>query len=520
MTRDVHRYGSYLHLLFHAVTTAASSSLHIEFAATVVITKARKSSLTAKAEPCRVSIADQQRCRLVSLLCFIQKKGGVRMAVVINSVEPKSPAAKAGVKAGEKLEAINGHPINDALDYGFYCYERILELDLGTRKVKVRKRDDYDDIGLVFETYLMDKKHSCRNKCIFCFIDQLPPGMRETLYFKDDDSRLSFLQGSYITLTNMTDSDIERIIKMKLNVNVSVHTTNPELRKKMLCNRFAGDVLRYLKQMADGGITMNCQIVLCRGWNDGEELKRTLTDLLALYPAVQSIAAVPFGATKFRSGLPEIKLHNKQSAEEAVDIIEDFGNKMLAEYGERVVYPADELFITAERDLPPSEYYGSFDQYENGVGMWSYMRDGFSEELSQLDGDDRCLTVSCATGTLAAPLMEQIAASVREKFPNITINVFAIKNNFFGETVTVSGLVTGGDLTGQLLPHREKLGSRLLIPPSMLKADEEVFLDDVTLDQVSKTLGVPVIPAGAEPYELLDAIVGSDPVPATFQCEK
>ena len=429
------------------------------------------------------------------------------MAVNIVSVTPGSPAAKAGVKAGEILEAINGHPINDALDYGFYCYERTLTLELGTRTVKVRKRDDYDDIGLNFETYLMDKKHSCRNKCVFCFIDQLPPGMRETLYFKDDDSRLSFLQGSYITLTNMTDSDIERIIKMKLNVNVSVHTTNPELRKKMLCNRFAGDVLRYLKQMADGGIVMNCQIVLCRGWNDGDELRHTLTDLLALYPAVQSIAAVPFGATKYRKGLPEIMLHDKQSAGDAVDIIEGFGNRMFAEYGERVVYPADELYITAERELPPSEYYGSFDQYENGVGMWSYMRDGFIEELDAVGGDDRDRKITIATGKLAAPLMELLAGKVTEKFPNTDIRVIAVKNRFFGETVTVAGLTTGRDLTEQLMPYKEQLGSRVLIPKAMLKADEDIFLDDMTLAEAEELLGVPIVANGSEPDELLECIL-------------
>lgn len=430
------------------------------------------------------------------------------MAVVITSVTPKSPAAKAGVKAGETLAAINGHEINDALDYGFYCYERTLNLDLVTRTVKVRKRDDYDDIGLNFETYLMDKKQSCHNKCVFCFIDQLPPGMRETLYFKDDDSRLSFLQGSYITLTNMTDKDIERIIKMKLNVNVSVHTTNPELRKKMLCNRFAGDVLRYIKQMADGGITMNCQIVLCRDYNDGDELRKTLTDLTALYPAVQSVAVVPFGATRYREGLPAIRLHDKASASEAVDIIGEFGDSMLEKYGERVVYPADELFITAGRDLPPSEYYGSFDQYENGVGMWAYLRDRFAEELSELDGDGRAVKLSCATGVLAAPLIEQLADSLKAKFPNVEVRVFTVKNRFFGETVTVAGLTTGKDLIDALMPHKERLGERVIIPKAMLKADEDIFLDDVTLDEVSEALGVPVIPVDNEPYELIDAILG------------
>ncbi len=430
------------------------------------------------------------------------------MAVVITSVTAGSPAAKAGVRAGESLHAINGHAINDALDYGFYCYERTLTLDLGSRTVKVRKRDDYDDIGLNFETYLMDKKLSCRNKCVFCFIDQLPPGMRETLYFKDDDSRLSFLQGSYITLTNMTDSDIERIIKMKLNVNVSVHTTDPVLRQKMLCNRFAGDVLRYLGQMAEGGITMNCQIVLCRGWNDGEHLKRTLSDLTALYPAVQSIAVVPFGATRYREGLPQIALHNKSSASEALDIIESFGERMISEHGERVVYPADELFITAERELPPCEYYGSFDQYENGVGMWSYLRDGFIEELDSCEPDELPRTLTIATGALAAPLMKQLCTLLCAKFPGCRISVRAISNSFFGETITVAGLVTGRDLTAQLAPLSAELGERVLIPKVMLKADEDVFLDDMTLGDVSDRLGVPVIAVGEEPYELIDAVLG------------
>ena len=432
------------------------------------------------------------------------------MAVKIKSVTPRSPAAKAGVRAGETLVTINGNPINDALDYGFYCYERVLVLGLDTRTVRVRKKDDYDDIGLNFETYLMDEKHSCRNKCIFCFIDQLPPGMRETLYFKDDDSRLSFLQGNYITLTNLTDNDIERIIKMKLNVNVSVHTTDPELRKKMLCNRFAGDVLRYIKLMAEGGITMNCQIVLCRGYNDGEQLKKTLADLTALYPAVQSIAVVPFGATKYRQGLAHIELHDEKSAGEAVDIIESFGERMFESVGERVVFPADELFLTAKRPLPDKEYYGSFDQYENGVGMWTYLRDGFFEELDELEGDSVERHLSAATGVLASGLLKQLFEKLSEKFPKTKVDVYTVKNSFFGETVTVAGLTVGRDLIDTLLIHKEELGDRLLIPKTMLKADEDIFLDNISLDEVSRQLGVPIIPVGDEPYELIDAVLSEE----------
>ncbi|MBP5604057.1 MAG: DUF512 domain-containing protein [Ruminiclostridium sp.] len=430
------------------------------------------------------------------------------MSAEIISVTPRSPADKAGVKAGEILAAINGHPINDALDYGFYCCDRVLELDLVTRKVKVRKRDDYDEIGLNFRTYLMDNKHSCHNKCIFCFIDQLPPGLRETLYFKDDDSRLSFLQGSYITLTNMTESDIERIIKMKLNVNVSVHTTDPELRKKMLNNRFAGEVLKYIRQMADGGITMNCQIVLCRGINDGVQLERTLTDLTALFPSVQSVAVVPFGATKFRRGLTHIELHDRVSAGEAVDIIESFGDRMLAEHGERVVYPADELFITAGREPPPREYYGSFDQYENGVGMWSYLRDGFCEELEEREPDNTARKLTIATGKLASPLMQTLSDKLSVKYPRTDINVVAVRNDFFGETITVAGLIVGADLIAQLSAHIDRMGDRVLIPRCMLKADEDIFLDGITLGQVTEALGIPVVPVGEEPDELLDAILG------------
>ena len=429
------------------------------------------------------------------------------MAVLIKSVTPRSPAAKAGVKAGETLAEINGHPINDTLDYGFYCYDRVLELNLVTRKVKVKKKDDYDDIGLNFETYLMDEKKSCRNKCIFCFIDQLPKGMRDTLYFKDDDSRLSFLQGNYITLTNLSEEDIERIIKMKLNVNVSVHTTNPELRCKMLNNRFAGEVLRYIDMMAKGGITMNCQIVLCRDINDGEELKKTLSDLTALYPAVKSIAVVPFGATKYREGLPKIELHNKETARETIEIINSYGEKMLKEYGERVVFPADEFFVTAEMPMPEGSYYESYDQYENGVGMWTYYRESFLEALSEAEYEGGEREFAFAVGTLSEPLMRELSEKLRERFPKVKLNIFAVKNEFFGETVTVSGLVTGGDLINCLLAHKTELGEALFIPKNMLKADEDIFLDDVRLSEVEERLGIPVIPVSDEGYDLLDRIL-------------
>ncbi|MBQ8841723.1 MAG: DUF512 domain-containing protein, partial [Ruminiclostridium sp.] len=355
---------------------------------------------------------------------------------------------------------------------------------------------------------LMDNKQTCRNKCIFCFIDQLPGGMRETLYFKDDDSRLSFLQGNYITLTNMSDEDIERIIKMKLNVNVSVHTTNPELRVKMLNNKNAGKVLDYIPRMAENGIVMNCQIVLCRGINDGDELRKSLEDLTALYPSVQSIAVVPFGASKFRNGLADIPLHNKESAYNAIRIIEEFGDRMESEYGDRVVYPADELFLTAQMPIPDSSYYGSFDQYENGVGMWAYLKDGYLECLDEVEDDGSVIKKSVATGVLSAPLIEELVKATEERFPTVKINVFPIVNNFFGETITVSGLVTGNDLINQLLPHKSELGTELAIPETMLKSDEPIFLDNVSVSDVENALGVSVITVGSEPEDLIEALLG------------
>ena len=430
------------------------------------------------------------------------------MSVKIETVTPCSPADKAGIKAGEVLVAINGNPINDALDYGFYTFDRELDLELDTRRVKVKKKDDYDEIGLNFETYLMDKKQTCRNKCIFCFIDQLPKGMRETLYFKDDDSRLSFLQGNYITLTNMTKADIDRIIRMKLNVNISVHTTNPELRVKMLHNKNAGKVLRFIPKMAENGISMNCQIVLCKGYNDGGELRRTLSDLTALYPTVQSIAVVPFGASKFRDGLENIPMHDKESASEAIDIIEEFGDKFEAEYGDRVVYPADEFFLLAQREMPDSDYYGSFDQYENGVGMWAYLRDGFLECLGEVEDDGSVINRSVATGKLAKPLLSELAQEAMKRFPSVKINVYEIKNEFFGETITVAGLITGKDLISQLTPYKSELGDALLIPKTMLKADEPLFLDNVTVSEAEKALGVSIVPVGDEPEDLIEAMLG------------
>lgn len=428
------------------------------------------------------------------------------MSVEIFDVIKNSPAYKAELKKGDKLVSVDGNEINDVLDYMFYtAYDEItLEWEHdGKRLSKKVFKSEYDDLGLEFESFLMDKKQSCKNKCVFCFIDQMPPGMRETLYFKDDDARLSFLQGNYVTLTNLTDKDVERIVNMRLNINVSVHTTNPELRCKMMNNRFAGEKLKYLKQIADSGLMLNCQIVLCPGLNDGEELQRTLDDLEALMPNVSSVAVVPVGLTKFREGLCPLEPFTAQKSAEALEIIEKKQQECLEKYGTRMVFASDEFYINAKRELPLAEYYEDYPQYENGVGLMRSLIDEFTDALSDFDGEVQEREFSVATGKLAFPLMKQLASMVSEKFPQVKINVYEIINHFFGETITVAGLITAGDMIDQL--KGKNLGEMLYIPKVMLKADEDVFLDDLTVSDVEKELGVSVCATTNDGYELADA---------------
>lgn len=433
------------------------------------------------------------------------------MSVEIMSVIPRSPADKAGIKAGDTLVSINGNEINDVLDYQFYADDAKLEIRLIRRTVKVKKKD-YEDLGLEFETYLMDKKQHCRNNCIFCFINQMPKGMRETLYFKDDDSRLSFLQGNYITMTNLSDSDVDRIIKMKLPMNISVHTTNPELRAQMTCNPNAGKCLQYLYKMAGAGIELNTQIVLVPDFNDGKELERTLNDLCNLFPAVKSIAIVPVGLTKFRENLPKLKTFDKQSATEALKTIELFGDMMYEKYHTRVVYPSDEFFLLAEKPMPDYEYYEEFDQFENGVGMCASLQKEFIDALcdkrdyEETDGKERRLSV--ATGVLAAPLLKSLVGMMENDFPKTRVNVYTIRNDFFGETVTVAGLITAGDIINQLTPYKNELGDRLLITENMLKSGCDIFLDDKTVAEVENALSVKLVTVPTDGYALLDAILG------------
>lgn len=431
------------------------------------------------------------------------------MAVKIFDVTTGSHADKAGIKKGETLLSINSNEIVDVLDYRFYQVNRKLTLEVADENKNVRTiemtKGEYEEIGLEFETYLMDKQHSCRNKCIFCFIDQLPKGMRESLYFKDDDSRLSFLFGNYITLTNITEHEIDRIIKMHISpINVSVHTTNPELRCKMMNNRFAGDTLKYLKRFADAGITLNCQIVSCPGINDGDELVRTLTDLENL--GVNMTAIVPVGLTRYRENLYPLVPYNKETAGQTIDIIEKMGDECVKKHGRRIFFPGDEFYLLAEREIPSPEFYEDFSALEDGIGMIAYLTDDVGWKLEELDADESlCHKVTIACGEGVFPYMKRIMSMINEKFPNITINTRAIKNNFFGGGVNVSGLVTGGDLIDQL--RDDDLGDRLIIPSSMLRFENDLFLDDVSTDDVERELGVTLIPVNNNGNDLVEAVI-------------
>ena len=429
--------------------------------------------------------------------------------VKINSVIPESPAFRHGIVSGDILDKINGHNVKDVLDYMYYAADTSIDLviirDSESMDIHIEK-DEYDDLGLEFETFLMDNKQSCSNKCVFCFIDQMPKGMRETLYFKDDDARLSFLQGNYVTLTNLKQSDIDRIIEMKLNINVSVHTTNPELRVKMMHNRFAGEKLKFIWQLAENGIKLNCQIVCCPGLNDGDELRRSLTDLGSLMPNITSMAVVPVGVTKFREGLFPLTTFTKETAGDALDIIEEFQQVFLEKFGTRTVFPSDEFYLIAERELPPLEAYEDFSQYENGVGMLRSLIDEFEKALDMAEWEGGERHVSIATGASPYKVIADLARQAEEKFPLLKCDVYRIRNDFFGETITVTGLITAQDLIAQL--KGKDLGDNLLLSNAMVMRDSDIFLDDLTIGDVERELNVKIRTTPSDGYELLDAIMG------------
>ncbi len=451
---------------------------------------------------------------------------------VISSIAPESPGAYADLRVGDTLISINGKIIEDIFDYRFLIQDEklkitVLGIDGNERQINVKK-GYYDDLGVEFENPLLDDYRSCCNKCVFCFIDQMPPGMRETLYFKDDDSRLSFLQGNYVTLTNMSDHDIDRIIKYHLSpINISVHTMNPELRCTMLHNRFAGEALMKIKRLYDAHISMNSQVVLCPGLNDGEELERTIRELYEYMPYMESLSVVPVGLTKFREGLYPLRTLTKEEAEDAINLIEKWQKKAYNEHGTHFVQASDEFYILAHQPMPEEERYDGYNQLENGVGMIRLMTSEVKEELKkvvydlQSKGLGRCLlpglrkyvpfgvpqrTVSIATGKLAYPYIKKYTEWIMKLFPMVKVYTYWIRNDYFGHEITVAGLITGIDLMTQL--SGKELGEVLLLPVCMFRSGEEVFLDDYTRADLENALQVPVNIVKSSGHDFVDSIVG------------
>ncbi len=442
---------------------------------------------------------------------------------IVKAVEADSIAEELEIEPGDVLLTINEEEIEDIFDYRFMIKDEYLEVlirkpDGEEWLLEIEKEYD-DDLGIEFENSLMSEYRSCCNKCIFCFIDQMPPGMRETLYFKDDDSRLSFLQGNYITLTNMKEKDIDRIIRMNLApINISVQTTNPKLRCKMLNNRFAGEKLQFLQKLYEGHIEMNGQIVCCKNVNDGMELKRSIEDLSKYLPFMRSVSVVPAGITKYREGLYPIELFTSEEAGEVIDLIESYQQGFYEKYGLHFIHASDEWYINAGRDFPEEERYDGYIQLENGVGMMRLFINEFQEALESLLADEkypklqkelqRTVTVVC--GKLTYTTMQDFADKLQQAFPGLTINVYYIRNDFFGETITVSGLITGQDLVKQIQERKEQgvsLGETLQIPSNMLRSGEQVFLDDMTVAEAEAALGMKLVPVEASGRDFIEAII-------------
>ena len=448
----------------------------------------------------------------LSSFCFTLAKGPRTMDNAIKAIDPDSPLA-GKVRPGDTLLAINSNKILDVLDYKFFAYDTRLELRLrrpeGSEYSLHVVKPEGGDLGLDFESYLMDKPRSCANRCVFCFIDQLPGGMRPTMYFKDDDARLSFLLGNYITLTNLSKREIERIIALHISpINISVHATDPALRRELLRNPRAGECMDIMGRFAEAGITMNCQIVCCPGLNDGEALMQSMRDLEALYPQVHSVSVVPVGLTKFREGLYPLSPFTKELAAETLDMVDAFGGECLRRHGSRIFWCGDELYIKAGREIPSDEFYEDYTQLENGVGMLRLMETEFSSAL-KLGGEPDGAPFSIATGVSAAPYFQILLDKAKEKYPEIKGRIYPIVNDFFGHSINVTGLITGGDLIAQL--KDKELGERLLISQNMLRRAEMDFLDDVKLEEASAALGLPVYPIEQDGFALFDAMCGQLP---------
>lgn len=423
------------------------------------------------------------------------------MSATINKVLSGSLAEKSGIKPGDTIISINGKQVNDYLDYMFLSANEELNIELQNRTVELIN-EDYEPLGIEFDTLLIDEPRSCRNKCIFCFIDQLPPNMRESCYFKDDDYRLSFLQGNYVTLTNMSDADLDRIIAYAIpRINVSVHTTNPELRCQMLNNRFAGRIMEQLQRFSGSGMQINCQIVLCRDYNDGAELDRTISDIYSLGDSVESLSIVPVGLSANRNGLAELKPFDKESSAQVIKQVSKWQKKFKEERDINFVYLADEFYIMADEEIPKYNEYDGFPQIENGVGLCSSLKWEFEDALDMC-GDK---TVQSEKTVVTGYLAYDFICGLASKLGSDKIKVEKIKNTFFGERITVSGLVTGGDIINQL--KGKNLGKYLLIPVSMLKHEEEVFLDNVTISDVERELNIKVRVVNNDGFELLDELL-------------
>ena len=429
---------------------------------------------------------------------------------IVSKVLPGSIAEELEIEPGDELVSVSGKEIEDILDYHYLMNDEYVELLIrkpnGEEWELEIEKEYEDDIGIEFENGLMDNYRSCHNKCIFCFIDQMPKGMRDTLYFKDDDSRLSFLQGNYVTLTNMSDHDIDRIVYYHMEpMNISFQTMNPDLRCKMLHNRFAGEALKKVDRFYEAGIHMNGQIVLCKGVNDGAELDFSIRELTKYLPYLQSVSVVPVGLSKYRDGLFPLEPFDKEDAKKVLDLIHGWQKKAYQEYGIHFIHASDEWYILAEQPFPPAEQYDGYLQLENGVGMMRLLLDEVKEEIENRTGDDRKHTVSLATGLLAAPVIQQIADQLCEKYPNVPIHIYPIVNEFFGEKITVSGLLTGQDLKKQLTG--KELGKQLLLPCNILRTGYDVFLDDVTVGELEKSLQVNINIVKSSGRALIEALL-------------
>lgn len=432
------------------------------------------------------------------------------MSAVIKSCDELSIAQQLGLGAGDTLVSINGNEINDVIDYMFHSQNEQLELCAicGGEAIAFDIEKDVDEpLGINFETYLIDKQRSCKNKCIFCFIDQLPKGLRETLYFKDDDARLSFLMGNYITLTNLSDADVARICDMRISpINISVHTTDPDLRVKMMANPNAAKINDIMRRFADAGITMNCQIVLCKGVNDGDALSSSLADLEALFPSVRSVSIVPVGLTKFRDGLYPLEPFTDKDCRDVISRINAVGDRCKDRYGVRLFYPSDEFFLKGNVKMPDEEWYDGYPQIENGVGLTTSLLTEAEDAVNDFDFTDKNRAVTVVTGVLAADTMRKVADMITAKCPSFKCDVYPVINRFFGEKITVSGLVTGTDIIQQL--KDKPLAQTVLIPCSMLRAEQDMFLDSVTVEQVENAISRKITVVGNDGYDLVQKMIG------------